>query len=258
MNIEEWYDILAIALCNAAETFDENRSKFATYASKCMSYAVCKELQLQEHLNRKVNKTTYSYEEKIKGELFNRDDATVQSILPNTFNTESEAITNVIFLDCYNQLCDRDKVGYPVGTFKLGQKIYHIMDKKHSFKFHKKCEYCDNTGYVSIKGRKFICPACKGEYTYKEIIEKIIDDYDIKIGSIITFQNKKGFYECYAIGSEGYGLQIHKCDDGSNMYFGTKEKAEEVCKKFNKEHNVDLYLEEYARASIKENINDEF
>ncbi len=74
-----------------------------------MSYAVCKELQLQEHLNRKVNKTTYSYEEKIKGELFNRNDATVQSILPNTFNTESEAITNVIFLDCYNQLCDRDK-----------------------------------------------------------------------------------------------------------------------------------------------------
>lgn len=109
MNIEEWYGILAIALCNAAETFDKNRSKFATYASKCMSYAVCKELQLQEHLNRKVNKTTYSYEEKIKGELFNRNDATVQSILPNTFNTENEAITNVVFLDCYNQLCDRDK-----------------------------------------------------------------------------------------------------------------------------------------------------
>lgn len=109
MSMEEWYDVLAIALCNAAETFDENKSKFATYALKCMSYAVCKELQLQEHLNRKINKTTYSYEEKIKGELFNRDDATVQSILPNTFNTEIEAITNVIFLDCYNQLCNRDR-----------------------------------------------------------------------------------------------------------------------------------------------------
>lgn len=36
---------------------------------------------------------------------------------------------------------DLDKVRYPVGTFKLGQKIYHIMDKKHRFKFHKKCEY---------------------------------------------------------------------------------------------------------------------
>lgn len=109
MSVEEWYDILAIALCNAAETFDENKSKFATYASKCMSYAVCKELQLQEHSNRKINKNTWSYEEKIKGELYNRDDATVQSILPNIFNTESEAITNVVFLDCYNQLCERDK-----------------------------------------------------------------------------------------------------------------------------------------------------
>ncbi len=46
-----------------------------------------------------------------------------------------------------------DKVGYPVGTFKLGQKIYYIKDKEHNFKFHKKCEYCDNTGYILIKGK---------------------------------------------------------------------------------------------------------
>ena len=66
---------------------------------------------------------------------------------------------------------DLDKVGYPVGTFKLGQKIYHIKDKEHRFKFHKKCKYCESTGHVLIKGKEFICPACKGEYIYKEIIQ---------------------------------------------------------------------------------------
>lgn len=153
---------------------------------------------------------------------------------------------------------DIDKIGYPVGTFKLGQKIYHIKNKEHRFKFHKKCEYCESTGRVLIKGENFICPACKGEYIYKEIVEKIIDDYNIRIGSIISFQNKKNVYEYYATNSEGYGLQIHRCDDGSNTYFGTKEEAQEACEKFNKEHNVDLYLEEYNRASIKESIREGF
>lgn len=152
---------------------------------------------------------------------------------------------------------DLDKVGYPVGTFKLGQKIYHIKDKEHRFKFHKKCKYCDNTGDILIEGRKFTCPACKGEYTYKEVMEKIVDDYDIRICSVITLRNKKDSYEYYTTYSDGCGLQICRCDDGTNTYFGTKEEAQETCEKFNKKHNVDLYLEEYNRASIKEIIRDE-
>lgn len=145
-----------------------------------------------------------------------------------------------------------EKVGYPVGTFKLGQKIYHIINKTHSFNLHKKCEYCNSTGYVLIKGKEFTCPACKGEHTYKEVIEKIVDDDDIRVRSIITFQNKKNAYEYYATGSNGCGLQIRRCDDGTNVYFETMEEAQEACEKFNKEHNVDLYLEEYERANIKE------
>lgn len=154
-------------------------------------------------------------------------------------------------------LSNIDKVGYQVGTFKLGQKIYSIKDKKHRFKFRKRCEYCDSTGRVSIKGKEFICPACKGEYIYKEVIEKIIDDFNIRVRSIISLSNKKNTYEYYATGSDGYGLQIHRCDDGTNTYFGTKEEAQEACEKFNKEHNIDLYLEEYNRATIKESIKDE-
>ena len=47
--------------------------------------------------------------------------------------------------------------GYDVGTFKLGQLVYHIKNKRHMFKYKKECEYCDNTGKVNIKGKEFIC-----------------------------------------------------------------------------------------------------
>lgn len=150
-----------------------------------------------------------------------------------------------------------DVFGYPVGTFKIDQKVFRIIDKIHRFSFHKKCEYCDSTGIVSIKGKNFTCPACKGEYTQKEVIEKIVDDYDIKVRSIISLKNKKDTYEYYTTDASSCGLQICKSDDGSNTYFGTREEAQEVCDKFNKQHNVELYLNEYNRATIRENIRDE-
>lgn len=154
-------------------------------------------------------------------------------------------------------LSDIDVFGYPEGTFKIGQKVFRIIDKIHRFSFHKKCEYCDSTGIVSIKGKNFTCLACKGEYTQKKVIEKIVDDYDIKVRSIISLKNKKGTYEYYTTDESSCGLQICKSDDGSNIYFGTREEAQEVCDKFNKQHNVELYLNEYNRATIRESIRDE-
>lgn len=40
----------------------------------------------------------------------------------------------------------------------------------------------------------------------KKIIEKVVDDRDMRIESIITFQNKKYSYEYYATDSSGYGF----------------------------------------------------
>lgn len=151
-------------------------------------------------------------------------------------------------------LSDLDKIGYPVGTFKIGQKIYRIKNKEYRFRFHKKCQYCDSTGSVLIKDKEFVCPACKGEYIHKGIIEKVVDDYDIKIRSVISLKNRDGSYESYSTDLSGHGLQIHKCDDSSKIYFGTEKEAQEACDKFNKEHNVDLYLEEYSRIALKESI----
>lgn len=109
MDIDEWYDILAIALCNAAISFDDSISNFSTYAMKCLNRAVCTELRVREYAKRKLNKEARSYDEKLTNDFHNKKDETVQSILPSHLNTEEEAITNITFLKCYNNLNGRDK-----------------------------------------------------------------------------------------------------------------------------------------------------
>ncbi len=47
---------------------------------------------------------------------------------------------------------------------------------------------------------------------------------------------------------------IRKQDDGTSNYFGSKEEAQDVCDRYNKEHNVDLLLKEYKRQEIRESI----
>ena len=36
IDLDEYYDVLAIGLCKAAITFDETKSKFSTYVYACM------------------------------------------------------------------------------------------------------------------------------------------------------------------------------------------------------------------------------
>ena len=78
--------------------------------------------------------------------------------------------------------------GYDAGTFKLGQTVYHIKNKRHMFKYKKECEYCDNTGKINIKGKEFICPNCNCQVECKEVIEKIVDEEIIITTSL---QNNK-------------------------------------------------------------------
>lgn len=148
---------------------------------------------------------------------------------------------------------DIKKYGYELGTFQLGQTVYHVCDKIHKFRFHKKCEYCDNTGKIFIKDKSFKCPECGGIFENKEVIEKVISEPE-KIKSIMTFKNNIKSLEIYINDSSGFGLIIQKQDDGTNNYFGSKEEAQEVSNKYNKENNVDLLLEEYKRREIRENI----
>ena len=43
LSLEEYYDILAIGLCQAARAYDETKGKFSTLAYNCMYHAYCLE-----------------------------------------------------------------------------------------------------------------------------------------------------------------------------------------------------------------------
>lgn len=135
--------------------------------------------------------------------------------------------------------------GYKAGTFKLGQTVYCIHDKIYRFRFQKKCMYCDNTGKVLIKNREFKCPECHGGKFESKIVREKVTSNPIKIRSVMTFKNRNKSLEVYSTDSEGYGLIIRKQNNGENLYFGSKEEAQEICDLYNKENNINLLLEEY-------------
>lgn len=65
-------------------------------------------------------------------------------------------------------LSDIDKIGYPVGTFKLGQKIYHIMNKEHRFKFHKSVNIAKVQDVYQLKVKNLhVLPARENMYIKK-------------------------------------------------------------------------------------------
>lgn len=144
--------------------------------------------------------------------------------------------------------------GYAEGTFKLGQKLYHIEDVTHRFWFRKKCAYCDNTGKVLIKGKEFQCPNCGGRQELKEVVERIISPTTIKVESIRVFKNKDVTLESYTNDSSGLGIIIQKQKDGSSRYFGTQEEAQLSCDEYNRKHSVYVLLDEYKRHEIRDEL----
>ena len=140
--------------------------------------------------------------------------------------------------------------GYDTGTFKLGQSVYHIKNKRHMFKYKKECAYCDNTGKVNIKGQEFICPNCNCQVERKEVIEKIVDE-PVKIKSVINNKNKQKSLEIYCSDSSGYGLIICKQDNGDNMFFASQEDAQKVCDKINTDNKVYILIEKYNRLEAE-------
>lgn len=134
---------------------------------------------------------------------------------------------------------------YRSGTFKLGQEVYNTEDITHRFRFHKECNCCNSTGKVLIKGKEFICPNCNSATITKEVIERSIGN-SMKIRSIISFKNKNKSVEIYTSNSNGYGWIIQKEDDGSSRFFGSREEAENSCKKYNTLNGIRHSIEDYS------------
>lgn len=104
LDLEEYYDVLAIGLCKAALVFDENKGTFSTLAYKCMSNEYNKIIKKQT-LKRKIpDNLLSSLDEVISVSEEDGSETTLYDyIKKNIFPIpDSSTITNIMIKNFYN------------------------------------------------------------------------------------------------------------------------------------------------------------
>lgn len=105
---EEFYDLAAIGLCKAAKNYNDDVSKFSTYAYRCMLNTILNELKTKNVGKRIPEELIESYNNQIlckDGELME-----VVDILPCGVDLEREAITRMMIDKCMRSLSDRNRL----------------------------------------------------------------------------------------------------------------------------------------------------
>lgn len=121
--------------------------------------------------------------------------------------------------------------------FGIGDKVYNVSNVSIEYpKIRVKCDICDTTGHIHVKGRKYPCPQCGGKYT---------KDYDnpkahftmpnkapLTVGMVqvrITEDEKEIIYMCKETGIRSGTLY------SENRLFATYEEAVKFVENANKE-----------------------
>lgn len=135
LNIDEYYDILAIALCKAAQTYNNKKGEFSTIANTCMNNDL---VTYYRHIN-KIG--SISEELIISGdkEVNNGENVIVFDTIADNFNLSNEVIDSLSVLHLMNLLTDKEKLVADCIINGLKQKeiakklnctqqnIYHII-----------------------------------------------------------------------------------------------------------------------------------
>lgn len=108
LSIEDYYDLAAIGLCKAGSKFNGSKSKFSTYAYKCMFTTVFAEIR-----NRKAEKRIQDYQVVYYQAEFDDsnggDTSTFLNYIPSKENVEDNVLSEIIFEEYMNKLNERDR-----------------------------------------------------------------------------------------------------------------------------------------------------
>ena len=123
--VDDYYDLAAIGLCNAALTYDKtSKAKFSTYAYQCIKFEVCKAIKIEMASKRKAHREALSYQMELEN---NKGDTTcLANKLHSSENVENDAVYNVLFDTYYRRQSDqRKKI---LTMFKQGYSQYEIAE----------------------------------------------------------------------------------------------------------------------------------
>lgn len=107
LSIDEHYDLAAIGLCKASITYDGSKSKFSTYAYKCMFNSVICELRKELSSIRIPKHKTLYYQEELEKD--DGDKASLLNIIQSNEDVENEIISKIMLENYTNTLSERDK-----------------------------------------------------------------------------------------------------------------------------------------------------
>lgn len=109
LSIDEWYDLAAIGLCKAALTFDQDKSKFSTYAYKCMYNQIMIEKR-KEKADRRVDDNLVLYYDAMFDCSDDGDKCSFLSVIPDLrCDTGKQAETRHWIYETYAGLNDKEK-----------------------------------------------------------------------------------------------------------------------------------------------------
>ena len=122
--------------------------------------------------------------------------------------------------------------------FKVGQKVYAVSTKCDSKWIHVKCDLCNSTGKVKIKGKgdRYTCPKCNGKTTAEFYGYRYIISYpNAMIGKVNIEEYADKYKKCFR-SKVTYMLDGTGVGSGAiweeNRLFATKDEAEDFCNKY--------------------------
>ena len=104
LDVEEWYDLAAIGLCKAANTYNNNKSGFSTYAYKCMFTTVMMEKRKENAMRTIPQNQIFYYESQVGEESKDNDTSTFPNYIPSKQDIENETISALSLENSENEL----------------------------------------------------------------------------------------------------------------------------------------------------------
>lgn len=150
IDLEEYYDVLAIGLCVAATKYDASISSFSTYAFTCMNSQYCKELRRNQRKSKIPADMILSLDEPLCQNTDTHDgNLTLSDLLPdNTVDVEKDILTQQSLQEMCDSLKEKEKnvlmslvngksqselaEQYGISRQRIGQLVSNIRKRKVS------------------------------------------------------------------------------------------------------------------------------
>lgn len=117
--------------------------------------------------------------------------------------------------------------------FNVGDVVY--VCKNNSTYEKEPCKICEGTGNITLKGKSFCCPECKGnKFTHTKKITRFIPKMRAIEKVVVSISNSNGNIQAYTR-YETKSNRHESIAEYRNIMFATKEEAEYRCKELNGE-----------------------